>query len=217
MPRTTRAIFSSSPKKVYKYNPYTDSIVALELSGIHDPDHNVTEVKGSGGRYFVCEDSIASWDPASDRVTVVLEPLRPAHFKDAAMDAEGNIWVASTDGLGLFNPSTGAYVRIPSPMVESASSVICSPDGKVWVGSGGSLFVYLKDRRSFVKFDDTDGVYANNFSAAAGVPFGDRLLMGGSNGFVMIDPSGDFGEIEVPEFVLSDFYVDGSVSLTRDG
>lgn len=200
-------IFSNN---VYKYNPYSESFARLDLRGIHDAAHNIIEVKGSGGKYFVCEETISSWDSDTDKVTIELQPPQSTVFYDAAMDSDGIIWVATSDGLGMFSPSTGAFRRIPSPLVESATSVICSGSDKVWVGTNGALFVYLKDKESFVKLDDIDGVYANNFMPKASIQHGDKLYMGGTNGFVMIDPELSFNDVDTPEFVLTDFYVDGS-------
>lgn len=195
--------------QVYLYNPSTGKVSSPELSMPHDPQHHVMAATNGGGRYFICEDNLTIWDPLTGSIQLAVEARDGEVFNCAAMDSRGRIWVGTSQGISSFNTETQEWTPIQSNLFEDARSIICSDDGKVWIGTNGKLFVYLPDKDSFVQFDDVDGVFDNSYTAKAVFGNDGFIIMGGSNGFTVIDPSQTFDDIDIPEFVLSDFIIDG--------
>ena len=192
----------------YKYNPYTDKLTVPDLSLAHDNGHTVLPVKGSDGRYFVCEDNITVWNASTSDVNIICRAPEGTAFKDASL-CDGKMWIASSTGLMKYDMASGELSAVPSHYFDSATAVYCTEGGRVWVGTRGALLLYLPEKDSFVKFDETDGVYANNFVPQSAAVFDGDLVLGGTNGFVFIDPYLSFEEAASPEIVLSDFYLDG--------
>lgn len=200
--------------QVYMYNPRTGRITSPELSMPHDPQHHVMAAIDSGGRYFICEDNLTSWDPQTGSISVAVQAREGEVFNCAAMDAQGQIWIGTNNGLSTYNTVTKEWGTVRSNLFNEARSIICSQDGKVWIGTNSNLFVYLPDKGLFVQFDDVDGVFDNSFAAKATFDNDGSIVMGGNNGFTVIDPSQTFDDIDIPEFVLTDFIVDGERANT---
>lgn len=195
--------------QVYLYNPKTGRITSPELSMPHDPHHHVMAAIDGNGKYFICEDNLTSWDPETGAIHLAVEAGEGEVFNCAAMDPTGKIWIGTNNGITTYNTATGECSPVHSILFNDARAIICSPDGKVWIGTNGSLIVYLPGKDSFVQFDDVDGVFDNRFVAKATFNNDGYIVMGGNNGFTIIDPNQNFDNIDVPEFVLSDFIVDG--------
>lgn len=202
--------------KAYLYDQKAHKVIAPELSMPHDPGHRVLPVTGSAGRFFVCEDNVTSWQGADRQISLVYQAEEGCQLNGASMDSNGIIWIASSRGLIRLVPQTGEGELIECNLFTSANSVICSKDGNVWIGTGSNLFAYLPKKSSFVQFDDIDGVFDNSFDSQAVLAHGNEYIMGGSTGFTIIDPSQSFDNIDIPEFVLSDFLIDGRRVDTAD-
>lgn len=195
--------------QVYLYDPRSGRITSPELSMPHDPKHHVMAVTDGSGTYFICEDNLTIWDPHTGSVDLAVQAGDGEVFNCAAMDSRGKIWIGTNNGLTAYDTNTRESSTISSDTFKDARSIICSPDGKVWIGGSSKLYAYLPDKDSFVLFDEFDGAFENSFSAKAVLNNDGRIVMGGRNGFTIIDPSQTFDDIDVPEFILSDFIVDG--------
>lgn len=195
--------------KAFVYDQKNHKVTEPTLTLPHDPKHIILPVSGSAGKYFVCQDNVTSWDGHKMQIELVYQAEEGCRLNGAAMDSDGIIWIASNEGLIQLEPQTGEGKLINSSLLTSANSVVCSKNGIVWIGTGSNLFAYLPKKSSFVQFDDIDGVFDNSFDSQAVLNLGDKYIMGGSNGFTIIDPSQSFDNIDIPEFVLSDFLIDG--------
>lgn len=195
--------------KAYIYDQKAHKVIEPELAIPHIPEHHVLPVSGSTGRFFVCQDNVTSWSGADRQISFVYQAEDGCQLNGASMDADGIIWIASSRGLIRLVPQTGVGELIECSLFSSANSVICSKDGNVWIGTGSNLFAYLPKKSSFVQFDDIDGVFVNSFDSQAVLAHGEEYIMGGTNGFTIIDPYQSFDNIDIPEFVLSDFLIDG--------
>lgn len=195
--------------KAYVYDQKNHKVTEPELTLPHIPEHRVLPVTYSASKYFVCQDNITRWDGHNMQISLIYQAEEGCQLNGASMDPDGIIWIASSRGLIRLVPQTGVGELIECDLFSSANSVISAKDGTIWIGTGSSLFAYLPKKSNFVQFDEIDGVFDNSFDSQAVLSHGDQYIMGGSNGFTIIDPIQSFDNIDIPEFVLSDFFIDG--------
>ncbi|NUN70927.1 MAG: hypothetical protein HUU02_14600, partial [Bacteroidetes bacterium] len=84
--------------------------------------------------------------------SAVTNSLSSGHISDAVEDAQGNIWVAA-NGLNLIRPG-GTVERIDRgqedpamPGINRISSLMCDPDGRVWVSYRLGIDLYVNGER----------------------------------------------------------------------
>ena len=72
------------------------------------------------------------------------------NLQDGVLDKEGNIWLASTEGVELFSPATGRrmqYLTSGSPPGGNASMILTlDQTGTLWISTGGGGLYWLSKK-----------------------------------------------------------------------
>lgn len=130
-----------------------------------------------------------------------------------ALDSDGTFWIGSNHGLGYYTPDNKQYKQIPTTLFGEVSSLICDPNGKLWIGSDGMLFAWLIKEKKFMIFGESDGVVLNEYQqkprlqSAAG-----DIYMGGVKGLLCISKELTIDTSEVPTLQLTDISIDGEAA-----
>ena len=132
------------------------------------------------------------------------EDIRCGHI-----DKNGDIWLATSDGLHRFDTSEASFHKIPTSLFNDAVSVVCDKRERVWVGTKYGLFAYLSKSDTFAMFGKSDGADPNEYLCKARLlaRSGD-IFMGGVQGFLNIDASYTVDTSEEPTIKLHDVLVD---------
>ena len=139
------------------------------------------------------------------------EDIRCGHI-----DADGSIWLATSDGLHRFDTSDATFHKIPTTLFNDAATVVCDKSARVWVGTKYGLFAYLTESDTFAMFGKSDGAKPNEYLTKARLlaRSGD-IFMGGVKGFLNIDASYTVDTSEEPTIQLHDMIVDGRKLLPQ--
>jgi signal transduction histidine kinase/ligand-binding sensor domain-containing protein/DNA-binding response OmpR family regulator len=138
--------------------------------------------------------------------------LSSNHVNELFKDSRGNIWAGTFNGLNLYDPSVGSFIRyyekigMPNNMVYSIQE---DTRGKLWVGTNRGLICFDPlEERVEREFDYLDGLQGDQFVKGASTKTSDGMLVfGGVDGFIMFDPLSVSTSNVVPNVVLTGFQV----------
>lgn len=131
-------------------------------------------------------------------------------------DSKGNIWLATNEGLNLFNKVTSKFkhYKVKDGLPDNfINSIIEDNQGNLWIttNKGLSKFidaVNLPDRPKFKNFTYEDGLQSNSFNRRSCYKGKDGLIyLGGSNGFNIFDPSKIVENTYIPPVVITEFKI----------
>ena len=139
------------------------------------------------------------------------EDIRSGHI-----DANGNLWLATSDGLHRFDTSESSFHKIPTSLFNDAVTVICDKSARIWVGTKYGLFAYLTESDTFAMFGKSDGAKPNEYlNKARLLARSGDIFMGGVKGFLNIDASYMVDTSEEPTIRLHDVIVDDEILLPQ--
>lgn len=161
--------------------------------------------------YCLDHDSVAASERFLDKTTIY----------DMCQSPYGTVWASTNDGIfeiGLDDSSPVLLKRVSSDQGLSELqlySLSFDANDCIWAGTDNGIFcvdVY-SDTVSVAHFNQSDGLHNTEFSTRAILRFGDRLVMGGTNGIVFFNPglvrNQDYSHQASPVLRICDVYMDG--------
>lgn len=155
--------------RVFRFDPDSDLPFAQELT------HNTCIFADSKNRIWVGHhaNGISCYDPETRKThrykhdpkdtTSLSTNLR---ISDIVEDAQGNIWVATTNGLNKWSPETRAFQRVieqhPS-YSRKVNSMILDNHQHIWFTANNHLVKYEPENHKFYTFGPKDGVPLSYF------------------------------------------------------
>lgn len=135
------------------------------------------------------------------------------------MGPDGKIWLATEEGLCRFNISNGTFSHVRTTLLNTAESVICDRESRVWVGTYNGLYAYLEDSDSFTLFGESDGAAPNEYLSKPRLVSSDGdVYLGGVQGLLCIDKDYSIDTTDNPTIRLYNLTVDNnSVSIDKNG
>lgn len=220
-------IYQDSPSEMWlatlgngilKFDPNTGSADRF----IHDPNdpgslsNNTTFFifKDRGGDFWIgTSDGLNRFNPAGNRFTRYFkENGQETHYRFTCMhqDHRGMIW-AGTLGHGLFrlDPESGSAKRYGNKdglLNESINGMLGDDSENLWISTNDGLFKFHAGTGQFFKFDEYDGLQANEFNTLSyHKGLSGRFYFGGINGLTAFYPDAVKRNVHVPPVVLTSF------------
>ncbi|CAN5271602.1 hypothetical protein BH09BAC4_BH09BAC4_07380 [soil metagenome] len=107
-----------------------------------------------------------------------------------ATDSFGRVWIATLNGLCAFNPKSQTFRSYDSLFKTNRfGSLLVDPGNRLWLGTSVGLFCLGADRRTVYRFDEGDGLPANEVNDQAAYQLRDgRLCFATQRGFALFRP-----------------------------
>lgn len=194
---------------IYRYTPSLDKIEVFRLPPKTEPgEFHAVFGKGSE-QYFHNRTSLYVWDKHSDIPEFVINLGEDTSINSAALGREGEIWVATEDGIGCYLKADGSFTPVESFFLKGSKSIIYDSKGRIWVGTRQGMYIYYPADGSVVAMGWADGVSQNDYAPHARLRSnsGD-IYFGGVKGMLRADQSINFNLSDVPEVILTDLYLD---------
>lgn len=194
---------------IYRHTPGVERMEIFRLPPRTEPGELQLVFGMWKNRYFHTKTSLYVWDMAADLLEFVLNLGENTVINSAAIGREGEIWIATEDGVGCYSAAENSYTPVESFFLKGARSIIYDAKGRVWVGTRQGMYIYYPIDGSVVALGKTDGVGQNEYSPRARLRTGGNdIYFGGVNGLVRIDQTLNIDLSGVPEISLADAYLD---------
>ncbi|MDY5238154.1 response regulator [Bacteroides helcogenes] len=165
--------------------------------------------------YLSTQSGIGVYDSNTDKFSTLFEA--PYLTNDACIDCKGIFWLATTEGILRYNPVTKQHTHIQTDLFKEATSIIADRNGRIWIGTRQSLFIYSTQTKKFTILGETDGVLPNEYLFhAAMIDRTGNILMGGTAGMSIIHPSIRFNTASQQTIELLDVLLNGQPVPLKD-
>lgn len=128
-------------------------------------------------------------------------------------DGKNNVWIGTIgNGLIRYNVKTATFTSYNEFMKHNVFSIfsICQDEGEyLWLGTDNGLIRYDIARNSFHSYNREDGIQGEVFYPLAALKGkSGELYIGGTKGFTIVRPNKLSSNMQKPEVIVSDFYID---------
>ncbi|NDV60458.1 response regulator [Bacteroides sp. 519] len=149
-----------------------------------------------------------------DHQTLCLTPLFVCNDEmciyAVAYEKEGNFWIGTNQGLNRYTPGMENLEPVPTNLFTEISSVVCDPQGKIWIGAENRLFSYLPQENKFILYGESDGATPNEYVPRSQLVSKQKdTYMGGVKGLLHIGSNRIAGMVKMPDLQLSDIILNG--------
>jgi signal transduction histidine kinase/ligand-binding sensor domain-containing protein/DNA-binding response OmpR family regulator len=187
----------------------------------------------AGTLWVVTENYLAKLtDPATGRFTAYRHKEAPTTgqwvFPSTIQDADGFLWLGSSQGLARFDPATGLFRRYrsdpkqPTSLSHDAIRAILpdprEPRRYLWIGTaGGGLNRFDRDTETFVHITDRDGL-PNNVVYGVQPDATGKLWLSTNKGLSRFDPeTRRFRNFDTDDGLQSNEFNSGASFRSRSG
>jgi diguanylate cyclase (GGDEF)-like protein len=196
-----------------RFNPETGEFISFhfseenDTSGLLNGSINAIEASRHGWRWIGGYMGLEKYSPHNRRFTHVPLIKENHEIFDLYEDAQGILWIATSEGLIRYHPGTGAikHYTVASGLADPfVASIEQDKMGRLWLGTRGGLSLFDPRQETFETFDKFDGLPANEFGRYSHLMSRDGLMyFGGTSGLVVFDPQNLPRNIRVPGIVLT--------------
>lgn len=122
-------------------------------------------------------------------------------------DALNRVWVGTSEGLDLYNPESDNFTRIKSRFGNIyIQGILSDKNNNLWLSTLSGLKMYNPSTKSWLSFDETDGLVSEEYYPRSVYKAGDgHLLFGGAKGVDVINVDNLYLNKTAPKVVLTDF------------
>jgi diguanylate cyclase (GGDEF)-like protein len=198
-----------------RFNPDTGEFISFHYNdanhatGLVNNSINAIEASRHGWLWIGGYSGLEKFSKGTQRFTQVALTRKNHEIFDLYEDAQGILWVATSEGLIRYSPDTGSFKHykvadgLADPFVASIEQ---DKHGRLWLGTRSGLSLFDPQRESFETFDKFDGLPANEFGRFSHLQALDgTMYFGGTAGLVLFDPLNLPRNNHVPNTVLTAF------------
>ena len=180
------------------------------------PDENLSTIGHSDGGIWLHDNYDIYHLKYGNTVLESKGHIENCAIRSGYVGNDGDIWLATEQGLCHFDSRTGDFNHILTPLFSNATSVVCDNKSRVWIGTEQHLYAYLIESGTFTMLGVSDGAAPNEFLSKPRLRSSEGdVYMGGVQGLLHINETFSIGQSEIPELELYDISADG-VFLTPE-
>lgn len=176
---------------------------------MHEGHDAIYPVSHGQGKYYYCEKYLYFWDANSCRHEYVFEIDEGNSINSVSMDDSGDFWLATDKGVYVLRTGQKEATKMEFDRIQSAEVVLVDNSERIWIATTNSMFVYLPKLNNLMRFSDNDGANWNKFNGKSWLHTEDRMLFGGVNGLLTVDPSVNFFLTDNPDIAIQDITLNG--------
>lgn len=206
------------------FDPAIGQYQRIALSQVESNVSSVSQLVNFGSHSLlgIAEDGLFVYDYKHHRIDQALsDNLRAGNqqYNCVYIDSRGAIWIGTQDGLSVWVPSRREFHTLYTDdglVNNSIKGIIEDEHGMIWITtSGGVSRISVGDQESALQFtignfNHFDGVIGNEFNRnATHVSSDGLLLIGGVNGFNVIDLNKPWAIKELQKPLLTNFFLAG--------
>lgn len=207
---------------IFNYNPVTSAVKEYNVtnSGLAS-DYIVSIANGSDGMvYFATAVGVAVYNPTTQKITK-LQSVSNNNINEVFYDSRGLLWIASREGLQVYDPRRDTTHTIHLHDDSAPSFVLGIQEdmmGDIWVSEGSDL-IHLSPKfddktgefsTTMQNYDPNDGLQNSDFNqrSFAMLPDGE-ILVGGLYGINRFNPAKITLNRSLPAVMFSALYIGG--------
>lgn len=172
-------------------------------------DNNVNDIfiDSKNRIWIACEDALNLFNRETKTFTHFLKSNEDESILHLNEGKNGEIYLATANGLAIFNPENGQASFVSETQGLSsgqANSVLIDDAGFLWLGTNSGIDRYDPQTREILHLDESDGLSANDtegrscFKSKKGM-----MYFGGTDGATAFEPSTVFTDHTSPKVVFT--------------
>jgi signal transduction histidine kinase/DNA-binding response OmpR family regulator len=194
------------------YDRQKDNFIKMKHTDIttvditSDADGNIWFATWGGGLFRYCKER-REWrhylhDP-NNHASIPHNQVNSLH-----VDAEGKLWLGTSNGLCLYCKENDAFPVIPLDILSNQVYYVRNINGVVWMTTNNGLVSYVTKDSAVRSFFQNDGLQSDQFNIKAGWLSSSGLLyLGTINGFNVVNPCNLSQNVGVPPVYITNFQV----------
>jgi signal transduction histidine kinase/ligand-binding sensor domain-containing protein len=131
---------------------------------------------------------------------------------DICIENDTSVWIATQNGLNLFNPSTNKFFQfstsdsLPDNIIKG---LVFDENNQLWITTNSGICLFDPEEKKVMRiFTYADGLQGNEFNNNSVYELADgRILAGGTKGFNIIDPKNVRINRNPPVLRFTDFLI----------
>ncbi len=174
--------------------------------------------KDSKGRLFLGEvNMLHIFDPKDESfVTYEFNPddsnsLCHPSVRDILIQNDSMVWIATQEGLNLFNPLTNNFKRytIEDGLPNNVINGLTLDHSEIlWVTTNHGVCKFDYINNTYTNFTKDDGLQSNEFIQRSAFTRSDgAILIGGTKGFNIIYPEKIIKNLNIPKILITDLHI----------
>jgi|GEM_PF-4647037 Osmosensitive K+ channel histidine kinase len=194
--------------EVHVWDPATGKVIQHPIP-YHENHIAICPISHGKGMYYYCERFIYRWNADTYNHEIIFDIGNGITINSVTMDEFEGFWLATNMGVFYLEKGTDTLKKVEGEMIPNAEIVLLDSSSRLWIATSSALYAYLPQISNLMRFSNNDGAVWNRYNGTAWLYSDELLLLGGSNGVMMIDPSISFQLTDKPELVLSDVIING--------
>lgn len=205
-------VYISTGNSFYTYDSASRELRTVSIpAGTTSTSRIIAASGNNSSQYFNNTRFLFKYDTNSKLLNVVYDLGPDVRIYSTAFDGGEHLWMATEEGLAVYNLWSNTYELIENEFIKGARGVLADKNGKVWVSTIHDVFVYNPSTRSFYRLDVADGISSSsgfNPKPCLLSSSGD-VYLAGSTHLVRIDSDFSIRPQDTPVIVLESVSVDG--------
>ncbi len=205
-------VYITTGDSFYSYDSASGEIRSVSIpAGTASSSRIIASSGNNTTQYFNNSRFIFKYDPGSMQMSVVYDNGPDVRIYSTAFDGGEYLWMATEEGLAVYNLWANSYELVENDFVKGARGVLADKNGKIWVSTIRDLFVYNPYSKSFYRLDVADGISSSSgFNPKPCLLSADGdVYLAGSTHLVRIDSDFTIRPQDTPNIGLESISVNG--------